>query len=210
MTPIAQRLVHYLRFALVLAMFRVRSMVSVSVAAMRICVFCGASPNAPETYLELARQAGRYLASSTQHIVFGGGAWGMMGALADGVIEGDGKIIGVLPKFLFDREPPHPEVSDMRVVDSMHDRKAIMYDLSDAFMVLPGGFGTMDETMEVITWWQLSIHDKPVVFLSGDGFWDGLKMTFDAMHQNGFLSDRDRSLVSFYNSSIAAVSALNE
>lgn len=167
---------------------------------MRVCVFCGASPELSEEFLSLARRTGQLLASATEHVVFGGGAQGMMGAVADGVTQAGGKIIGVLPRFLFDREPPHPDVPDMRVVDTMHDRKAVMYELSDVFMVLPGGFGTMDETMEVITWRQLSLHDKPVVFVSNDEFWQGVQATFNAMHLNGFLTDRDRRLVSFFSS----------
>ena len=176
--------------------------------SMRVCVFCGASPHVSGEYLSLARMTGSMLAASTEHVVFGGGAGGMMGSLADGVIANDGYIIGVLPQFLFDREPPHPKVSDMRVVESMHERKAIMYDLSDVFVVLPGGFGTMDETMEAITWRQLSIHDKPVVFVGSDGFWAGIETTFETMHKSGFLSDRDRNLVAFFDSPADAVAYL--
>jgi uncharacterized protein (TIGR00730 family) len=177
---------------------------------MRVCVFCGASPQVPERFLDLAHEAGILLASATEHVVFGGGAQGMMGALANGVTQASGNIIGVLPRFLFDREPPHPKVPDMRVVDTMHERKAVMYDLADVFMVLPGGFGTMDETMEAITWRQLSLHDKPVVFVDGEDFWQGVELTFNAMHQSGFLSDRDRKLVSFFNSTKEAVRSLVE
>ncbi len=175
---------------------------------LRVCVFCGASPKVADEFLNLALKTGRLLAPSTEHVVFGGGAWGMMGSLADGVTQAGGKVIGVLPKFLFEREPPHPDVSDIRVVDSMHDRKAIMYDLSDAFMVLPGGFGTMDETMEIITWRQLALHEKPVIFISHDNFWQGVRSTFNTMHQEGFLSDRDRSLVTFYESPDLAIRSL--
>ena len=177
---------------------------------MRVCVFCGASPRVSEAFLRLARETGLLLASSAQSVVFGGGAVGMMGALADGVVDAGGDIIGVLPRFLFDREPPHPKVSDMRVVDSMHDRKAVMYDLSDAFMVLPGGFGTMDETMEIITWRQLSLHDKPVAFVGESDFWQGIESTFNSMHKNGFLSDEDHDLVSFFDSAEMAVRSLIE
>lgn len=177
---------------------------------MRTCVFCGASPETPSELRTLALETGGLLASASDYVVFGGGAQGMMGALADGVLQANGNIIGVLPRFLFDREPPHAGVMDMRVVDTMHERKAVMYDLVDSFMVLPGGFGTMDETMEVITWRQLSLHDKPVVFVSKNGFWNGLELTFNAMHENGFLSDRDRSLVSFFSLPEDAISSLAE
>lgn len=166
---------------------------------MRVCIFCGASPQVPDHFLRFARKTGLLLASSVEQVIFGGGAHGMMGAVADGVAEGGGNITGVLPNFLFEREPPHPKVNDIRVVDNMHERKALMYELSDAFMVLPGGFGTMDETMEVVTWRQLSLHEKPVVFVGDKGFWRGLQVTFDTMHQHGFLSERDRGLVAFFD-----------
>jgi len=177
---------------------------------MRICVFCGASPDTPNEFLALAHKVGKILGKTTNHVVYGGGAWGMMGSLADGVLEAEGNIIGVLPKFLFEREPPHSKVSDMRVVDNMHERKALMYELSDAFMVLPGGFGTMDETMEVITWRQLAIHDKPVTFISENNFWQGIESTFNLMRENKFLSERDRNLISFHNSAELAANALKE
>lgn len=98
----------------------------------------------------------------------------MMGSAASGALDNSGKVVGILPQFLFEREPPHPGVSDMRVVQTMHERKALMYELSDGFIALPGGFGTMEEAMEVITWRQLSLHDKPIVFLSEEGFWSGV------------------------------------
>ena len=175
---------------------------------MRVCVFCGASSEVPEHFLQFARDTGALLASAAELVVFGGGGQGMMGALADGVTKTDGQIVGVLPHFLFEREPPHPKVADIRVVDNMHERKALMYELSDAFMVLPGGFGTMDETMEIITWRQLSLHNKPVVFLGEGNFWHGLQIVFDTMHKHGFLSDRDRDLVSFFDTANEAVAQL--
>ncbi len=119
-------------------------------------------------------------------------------------------MLGVLPRFLFDREPPHPGVTDLKVVDTMHERKAVMYEASQAFLTLPGGFGTLDETLEVITWRQLALHDKPVIFVGGAAVWGGLEQTFDAMHRNGFLSDHDRSLVRFEDSPEAAVAQLLE
>lgn len=164
---------------------------------MRICVFCGASPQASDHQLDLARRTGRLLAGTGATLVFGGGGHGMMGAVADSAAEAGGEVIGILPRFLFDREPPHPRVRDLRVVDSMHERKSMMYALSDAFLTLPGGFGTLDETMEVMTWRQLSIHTKPVVFVGAGHFWGGLEQTFARMHGDGFLSDADRGLAAF-------------
>jgi hypothetical protein len=174
---------------------------------MRVCVFCGASPAVEASFLELAAEMGKALAAKAEHVIFGGGGVGMMGALASAVLAGGGKVIGVLPRFLFEREPPHPGVADIRVVDTMHERKAIMYSEADAFVILPGGFGTLDETLEAVTWRQLALHAKPVLFIGGD-FWRGLRQQFDAMHAHGFLSDRDRGLVSFYDTPAEAVSAL--
>jgi uncharacterized protein (TIGR00730 family) len=175
---------------------------------MNVCVFAGASPRVAGGFLDLARETGRVLARAGHRVIFGGGAHGCMGALADGVIDRSGSILGILPEFLFDREPPHPGVRDIRVVASMHERKAAMYEVSDAFLVLPGGFGTLDETMEIVTWRQLALHSKEVVFVGPKGFWEGLESTFDVMARHGFLSERDRSLVAFVETPEDAVTAL--
>jgi uncharacterized protein (TIGR00730 family) len=164
---------------------------------MNICIFAGASPLTEPEYLSLATRTGTVIAKARHLMVFGGGANGMMGAAATGAVQHDGQVIGILPKFLFEREPPHPLVSDMRVVETMHERKTLMYELADAFIALPGGFGTLEETMEIITWRQLSLHSKPLVFLGDHGFWAGVEGTFDAMFRAGFLSPRDRALASF-------------
>lgn len=167
---------------------------------MKICLFGGASPNIEKTYYDFAYNVGKEIAKAGHLMVFGGGAKGIMGAAADGVVDQNGKVIGVLPNFLFTREPPHPNVSDIRVVETMHERKMQMYELADAFFVLPGGFGTFEEAMEVVTWRQLSIHDKPAIFIGIDGFWRGVKTNFDTMKDVGFLSERDYSLVCFTQS----------
>jgi uncharacterized protein (TIGR00730 family) len=177
---------------------------------MAICVFGGASPASASHHLELAYEVGQALARACETVIFGGGANGVMGALASGAVRSGGSVIGVLPKFLVDREPPHPEVSDIRVVDTMHARKAMMYELAEAFLVLPGGFGTLDEAMEVITWRQLCLHAKPIVFLAERPFWVGVEHTFHAMHTDGFLTDRDRSLTTFASTPSEAIASLTE
>ena len=134
---------------------------------MKVCVFCGASPLVKDELRQLAMATGQSIAERGWRLVFGGGAHGMMGAVASGALQAGGQVLGVLPRFLFDREPPHPGVGDIQVVDTMHERKARMYAASDAFLTLPGGFGTLDETLEIITWRQLALHDKPVVFVGG-------------------------------------------
>lgn len=175
---------------------------------MNVCVFCGASPLVKDEFRRLATATGCLLAQRGWRLVFGGGAHGMMGAVATGALQAGGQVLGVLPRFLFEREPPHPDVANIEVVDTMHERKARMYEVSDAFLTLPGGFGTLDETLEIITWRQLALHDKPVVFVGGQAVWGGLEQTFGVMHANGFLSDRDRRLVQFENSAETAVAGL--
>jgi uncharacterized protein (TIGR00730 family) len=176
---------------------------------MNICIFGGASPATGQRFLDLGHRTGAAMADAGHLVVFGGGAAGMMGATATGALSRGGKVIGILPEFLFEREPPHPGVSDMRVVRTMHERKMQMYDLSDAFIALPGGFGTLEETMEVITWRQLSLHSKPIVFLGLDDFWRGIETTFDAMFASGFLSPRDRALASFTQSPEEAIECIH-
>lgn len=172
---------------------------------MNVCVFCGASPLVKEEFQLLGRATGRLLAQRGWRLVFGGGSQGMMGAVASGAVEAGGSVLGVLPRFLFEREPPHPGVAEMQIVETMHERKALMYEASHAFLTLPGGYGTLDETLEIITWRQLSLHDKPIVFVGGSSVWGGLEATFDGMHRNGFLTDRDRALVRFEDSPEAAL-----
>ncbi len=119
-------------------------------------------------------------------LIYGGGRVGLMGKVADAVIEGGGQVIGVIPKHLEDAEVGHRGLSELKVVDSMHTRKRMMFDLSDAFVVLPGGPGTLDEAFEVITWRQLQLHDKPVIIVNIDGYWDKLVELFDHVITSGF------------------------
>lgn len=175
---------------------------------MTVCVFGGASPVAAQRHKDLAFSVGEGLARIGEAVVFGGGGQGIMGAAASGAVRAGGRVTGVLPRFLFDREPPHPEVDDMRVVADMHARKSMMYELSDAFLVLPGGFGTLEEAMEIMTWRQLALHSKPAVFLGDERFWAGVQATFDIMHADGFLSDADRALAHFSSSVEDALAAI--
>jgi uncharacterized protein (TIGR00730 family) len=131
----------------------------------RVCVFCGASSGRRAAYAEAARAFGATLAGRGLGLVYGGGRVGLMGAVADGALGAGGEVIGVIPKELVDRELAHSGVADMRVVGSLHERKALMAELSDAFVALPGGFGTLDELMEQLTWSQLGLHAKPVALL---------------------------------------------
>jgi uncharacterized protein (TIGR00730 family) len=141
---------------------------------MRICVFCGSSPGARPAYAEAAASFGRLLAAERIGVVYGGGAVGLMGVLADAVLAEGGEITGVIPQALVDREIGHPGVADMRVVGSMHERKALMAELADAFVALPGGLGTLEELFEVYTWAQLGLHRKPCGLLDVEDYFAGI------------------------------------
>ena len=140
----------------------------------RICVFCGASPGARPEYAEATTELARMLVADGIGVVYGGGGVGLMGVLADAVLAEGGEIIGVIPGALVDREIAHRDVADMRVVGSMHERKALMAELADAFIALPGGIGTLEELFEVYTWAQLGLHRKPCALLNVEGYYDGI------------------------------------
>lgn len=153
----------------------------------RICVYCGSNPGNNPAYRAAAYELGAFLAAAGHGLVYGGGHVGLMGAVADGALSKGGEVIGVIPKSLMDKELGHGGVTELRVVGSMHERKQMMVDLSDGFIALPGGFGTLDELFETLTWLQLSFHDKPVGLLNVGGFFDGLIDFIGHMSENGFL-----------------------
>jgi uncharacterized protein (TIGR00730 family) len=159
----------------------------------RICVFCGSLSGAREVYSEQARALGRAMAERGIGLVYGGGGVGMMGAVADAVIEARGEVIGVIPYSLASKERARRDI-DMRVVNTMHERKAIMAELSDAFIAMPGGFGTFEEVMETITWGQLGIHRKPVGLLNIAGYYDPLLTMIDRAIEEGFILPSYRKL----------------
>jgi uncharacterized protein (TIGR00730 family) len=159
----------------------------------RICVFCGSLSGAREVYGEQARTLGRAMAERGIGLVYGGGGVGMMGAVADAVIEAKGEVIGVIPYALASKERARRGV-DMRVVNTMHERKAMMAGLSDAFIAMPGGFGTFEEMMETITWGQLGIHRKPVGLLNVAGYYDPLLAMIDRGIEEGFILPSYRKL----------------
>jgi uncharacterized protein (TIGR00730 family) len=159
----------------------------------RICVFCGSQAGSREVYSEQARALGRAMAERGIGLVYGGGGIGMMGAVADAVIEARGEVIGVIPYALASKERARRDV-DMRVVNTMHERKAMMAELSDAFIAMPGGFGTLEEMMETITWGQLGIHRKPVGLLNVASYYDPLIAMIDRAIEEGFIMPRYRNL----------------
>jgi uncharacterized protein (TIGR00730 family) len=160
-----------------------------------ICVFCGASPGARPQYREATAQLARILAAEDIGVVYGGGGVGLMGALADAVLAEGGEITGVIPRSLVDREIAHRDVTDMRVVGSMHERKALMAELADAFVALPGGIGTLEELFEVYTWAQLGLHQKPCALLNVEGYFDGVADFLSHAVAERFLRQETRELL---------------
>jgi uncharacterized protein (TIGR00730 family) len=166
----------------------------------RICVFCGASPGRDPAYFELAASVGAGLAARDIGVVYGGGRLGLMGALADAALAAGGQIIGVIPRGLVGRELAHRAVTELRIVESLHERKAQMAELADGFIALPGGLGTLEELAEVASWAQLELHNKPIGLLGHAGYWDSLLAWLDHAVAEGFISPRHRRLIGVYAS----------
>jgi len=158
----------------------------------RICVFCGSSPGARPRYADAARSLGNALAKRSIELVYGGGNVGLMGVLADATLEAGGRVIGVIPESLRALEVAHQGLPDLRVVQSMHERKALMADLADGFIALPGGLGTFEELLEIATWSQLGIHSKPIGLLNVAGYFDALLALLDHAVAERFLRPEQR------------------
>lgn len=161
----------------------------------RLCVFCGAQAGAKAMYAEVARETGREIAERGHTLVTGGGGTGLMGAVADGALEAGGEVIGVIPQHLEDRELAHKGLTELHRVESMHARKELMHSLSQGFVTLPGGMGSLDEVFEALTWGQLGLHAKPVGFVSVGGFWDPVLSQLDRCTTEGFLRPEQRARI---------------
>src|SRR5262245_4668874 len=159
-----------------------------------VCVYCGSSVGANPRHAEAARQLGAALAQHGIRLVYGGGRIGMMGQIADAVLAGGGQVIGVIPEHLQVQEKGHHGVTELHVVASMHERKNLMFELSDAFVILPGGFGTLDEAFEMLTWRQLQLHDKPILFLNIEDYWTPFGTLVDQFIAEGFARESSRRL----------------
>jgi len=159
-----------------------------------VCVFCGSNRGSDPAYTEAARELGRLLAREGIALVYGGGSVGLMGELADAVLGAGGEVIGVIPHALWAREVGHRGLTDLRIVDTMHERKAMMADLADAFIALPGGLGTLEEIFEIWTWAQLGLHRKPVGFLDVKGFYAPLMQFLDRAAAERFLKEAHRAI----------------
>lgn len=160
-----------------------------------VCVFCGSHMGGPPVYRSIARELGAVLAGLGLRLVYGGGGVGLMGVVADAVLETGGEVVGVIPRALATRELAHAGVTELHVVGSMHERKALMADLSDGFIALPGGFGTLDELCEIITWAQLGIHRKPCGILNINGYFDDFLRLLDRAVADGFIRAEHRRII---------------
>ncbi|WP_369928220.1 TIGR00730 family Rossman fold protein [Xanthomonas sp. NCPPB 2632] len=164
-----------------------------------LCVYCGSSSGSHPEYTEAAKAFGTRMAQENIALVYGGGKVGLMGTVADAVLAAGGRVIGVIPRQLVEKEVAHTGLSELQVVETMHERKTRMYELSDAFVALPGGFGTMDEMFEMLTWAQLGLHSYPCAFLDVRGFYKGLAASMDHMVAEGFVKLTQRDQVWFGN-----------
>ena len=176
----------------------------------RLCVYCGSSDAVDARYRQAAKELGGRLAAAGMELVYGGGRVGLMGLLADAVLSARGKVIGIIPRRLLNAEVAHIGVSELVVVDSMHDRKRLMAEKADAFAVLPGGIGTLDEFFEIVSWRQLSLHDKPILLVDIGNYWAPLRALLDHIVVNGFARPQARGFVHVVPSVSALMAALSE
>ena len=158
-----------------------------------VCVFCGSAPGARPSYSRAAEDMGKALAKAGLTLVYGGGKLGLMGIVADAVLNAGGRVVGVIPRMLIERECAHPKLTTQHVVNTMHERKTLMADMSDAFVGLPGGMGTFDELIEIVTWAQLGLHAKPVILANIENYYVPLYGLLDHAVQEKFVTSESRS-----------------
>lgn len=171
--------------------------INVSTLMKNLAVYCGSGEGYNEMYREQAYETGRMLAEKGLHVIYGGAKIGLMGAVADGVLNNNGQITGVIPDFLQNKEVVHEGLTELVVVSTMHQRKLVMYERADGILVLPGGWGTMDEMFEMLTWGQMGMHTKPIGLLNINGYYDALMALNSTMVQEGFLGECARSILMF-------------
>lgn len=164
---------------------------------MKITVFCGANNGRNEAYKENAMEVGKWIATNNHTLVYGGGKIGLMGVIADTVLENRGEVIGIMPQFLVDREISHTGITEFIIVDDMSERKTKLVDLGDVFIALPGGPGTLEEISQVISWVRVGKKDAPCILMNVDGYYDFLEQYFDKMVEEGFLTKEDREQTLF-------------
>lgn len=159
-----------------------------------VCVYCGSSSRVDDSFKQAATNLGKLIASEGWGVVYGGGRVGLMGLVADAALEGGAKVVGIIPEHIQEREVEHTDLTELHVVDTMHVRKQMMVDRSEAFVILPGGMGTMDEFFELVTWKQLGLHDKPIVVVDLNGYWSKLIELVSNIAAEGFMREEDLKL----------------
>lgn len=175
-----------------------------------VCVYCGASTRVSARYLESAKAVGTALGKEGLGLVYGGGRMGLMGAVADAALAAGGKVVGIIPQHLQDREARHDDLTELHIVSSMHERKHMMAMRSDAFVILPGGYGTLEEAFEVLTWKQIGLHNKPILFVNIDGFWSPLKDFKTKLREENFIKPEDLDLFHFVETPEDLIPALQK
>ena len=175
-----------------------------------ICVFCGSADGADPLYAHTAKELGKQIADAGMALVYGGATVGLMGIVADAAFAGGAEVIGVMPEVLMDREIAHRGITHFHVVKTMHERKALMYQHADAFIALPGGYGTLDEFIEIVTWAQLKIHQKPCILINTNGYYDSFLAFLDHAASQGFLKAENRKLIQVKDSAASALELVKE
>ena len=173
-----------------------------------VCVYCGSSAKAAEIYRKTATRMGEVLTENNLKLVYGGGKSGLMGLVAEGVLSTGGEVFGVIPHHIANREISHTGLTELHVVDTMHERKQMMVDLADAFVILPGGLGTLDEFFEIMTWRQLALHDKPIIVVNIEGYWSPLLVLVDRLVDQGFARESDRQMLQVVDTVEEVIDAL--
>lgn len=175
-----------------------------------LCVYCGASERSDAVYQQSAVDMGKLIGKYQLGLVYGGGRMGLMGLIADAVLENGGRAVGFIPEHLDEREGAHHGLTELHIVDSMHTRKLRMSERADMFVILPGGFGTLDEMFEILTWKQLNIHKKPIVIVNINGYWDPLKILIDKVVDSQFAREEHRHFIKIVNSVDEVIAIANE
>jgi uncharacterized protein (TIGR00730 family) len=180
------------------------------IAPQSICVYCGSSTGKHPRYRDAAEALGRAIAENGLRLVYGGGGVGLMGVLCDSVIRHGGKVTGIIPGFLREREAHRGGLDELFIVESMHERKQMMFERADGFAILPGGFGTLDELFEMVTWRQLELHDKPIILVNVDGYWDPLLALIARQVEEGFVRPRHLDLLRVVSGPEQVIPALRQ
>lgn len=175
-----------------------------------VCVYCGSSMRVDQVYKDAAANLGKLIGDAGMRLVYGGGSMGLMGVVAQNALDNGSYVIGVIPKLLEDIEGAHESLSELHVVDSMHTRKLKMTEYADAFIILPGGFGTLDELFEVITWYQLKLHEKPIVVINLNGYWDSLKDLINNVVSTKFAKTEHGDFIKFIDTPDEVFSVLKK